>query len=68
MSCSRGTQRCGLSRLGAPGEQMSRLLLYRETPSPSSPRLPFRVSGTVGADVVAGGPVWAVLLYTLLYV
>lgn len=60
MSCSRGTQRCGLSRLGAPGEQMSRLLLYRETPSPSSPRLPFRVSGTVGADVVAGGPVWAV--------
>ena len=59
MSCSQGTQRCGLSRLGALGEQMSRLLLCRETPSLLSPRLPFRVSRTVGADVVAGGPVWA---------
>ena len=56
MSCSQGTQRCGLSRLGALGEQMSRLLLCQETPSLLSPRLPFRVNGTVGAVVVAGGP------------
>lgn len=44
---------------GLRGERNSGLLLCRETPCSSSTRLPFWVSGNVGADMVAGRPVWA---------